>query len=55
MVVTRLFKLMKLQHPGKDMHSFILWSLGKFFNYPAAGSWSIALIWYIHIFANLIE
>lgn len=44
MVVTYLFKLIRLQHPGKDLHSFTLWGLVKLFNYPAAHSYSMTLI-----------
>lgn len=44
MVMKCLLKLTKLQHPGKDMHSFTLWGLAKLFNYPAVESYSIASI-----------
>lgn len=44
MVVTCLFKLIKLQHPGKDLHSFTSWGLVKLFNDLAAESYSITLI-----------
>lgn len=32
MVMKRLLKLTKLQHPGKDTHSLTLWGLAKLFS-----------------------
>lgn len=44
MVMKCLLKLTKLQHPGKDTHSFILWGLAKLLNHPAVESYRIASI-----------